>query len=406
MKTSKKHLRSPHVFWEKYWVRIYTINTFMDSVWERIYNSALHFLTIHDKEQMYHLVVKEAINLVDADYGSVFLVKKEVPVRVFSSYRTLYNVEARAKGKVYSAFKNGTPVLISSPKESDHSELRILGVRSEIIVPLLYGGMTVGVLSILSKKQNLKEEELDKLMIFAPLATLAIRNMTLNEDLKKAIESRNLFMSLASHELKTPLTVISLYSDSLAKKVSTESGKRDAEKIKSAIKRVNYLVNEFLEVDSYNKGELHYKFNRTNLYDLIKSVVLWYKNDKLSPNINYNLNENREFETFIDQEKIREVLINVLNNAIKFSPEASEIDIETKQKNGKFYISVTDHGEGISKNNLTNIFGRFYKGTSKKTGMGLGLYLAKKIMRTHKGEIEVKSQLGKGTTVVITLPKR
>jgi signal transduction histidine kinase len=377
----------------------------MEDIWQRIYQSALNFMVPQATEEVYQLVVKEAIKLVGADYGSVFLVKDQSPVRVYTSSPILNDVEARPGGKIYQVYTTGNPYLIEVQKNTDHPEFRELGIKSGLGIPLIYGHITIGVLSILSKKKPLTPEDVELLQLFAPLATLAVRKAYLNQELKNAVESRDLFMSLAAHELKTPLTVISAYSELLLRNTSNEKDKEYATKIHNELYRLKNLINEFLQIDSDKKGGLQYNMQEHDLSVIIHDVVDNFRKSIKSHKVRYrNLADGDSTLVHADVEKLLQVFTNVLNNAAKFSPKDSTIQVSLKAQDKSLNVEVKDQGQGIAVTDLEHIFERFYRGSSNKPGMGLGLYLSKQIIDKHQGTIHIESTVNKGTLVSITIP--
>lgn len=377
----------------------------MDNLFERIYSSALKFLVPLDVQETYMIVSKEAINLVGGGYASIFLYEGDKLRRIYTTHPELATIEPRKRGLTYEVYNTGVARLRHNDDlVKANSKFKELPFDSNISLPLTYGHITLGVLSILSQKgKKFTKDDLDILTLYAPLATLVVRKAYLSEELNRALEVRDLFMSLAAHELKTPLTIISAYNDSLLKTISDTKQKKYALKIKNASERMKNLINEFLQVDLNNQGKLHYKFRMIEVGSLIKKAV----DNFIKINTNYKFifkPPTKRVFVKIDPEKIIEVIYNFLNNAVKFSPEGSEIIINLEFVKGELLLSVTDKGEGIAKENLKNIFGKFEKGNSKKSGMGLGLYLSKEIIEDHKGTIDIDSEVGKGTTISFILP--
>jgi signal transduction histidine kinase len=377
----------------------------MGDIWKEIYDSSLKFLVPLDTEETYMVVAKEAIKLAGGGYASIFLLDNDELKKVYTTHEEHVNIEPRKDGVTYEAFHTGVAKLRHNQElVKANRNFEVLPYGSNMSVPLVYGHLTLGVLSLLSPKgRRYTEENLDVLSLFAPLATLAVRKAYLNEELHNALEVRDLFTSLAAHELKTPLTVILAYNDSLLKSLKGEKQRKYALKIKRNAQRMKNLINEFLQVDLKNKGELHYNFKMIEIVTLVKKVVDNFIAINTSRKFTFDVPTKRIFVK-IDIEKIIEVIYNFLNNAVKFSPEGSEIDIKLSFDRGEFVLSVTDHGDGIQQKDLNHIFEKFNKGSSKKTGMGLGLYLSKQIIEDHKGDISIKSEIGKGTTISFSLP--
>ncbi len=378
----------------------------MEEFWPKIYKSTLKFLVPQSTEEVYQLVVQEAIKLVGAKYGSIFIVKDQQPIRVYTSYEKLYETTLSKGGRTYQAFKNGVPLVLQSDEiYSKHSSLKGLGIESDVNVPLMYGHITIGMLSILSGKGTiLTEHDIHALELFSPLATLAIRKAHLYEELTKALETRELFLSLAAHELKTPMTVVAAYTQLLLRAKSLEKSQEHAQKIHTELFRLQHLVQELLQLDYTKTGKLIYRMSNFDILEIVNLAIDKFKKTERNHKVIFNGKIKKRTIVYGDHEKIQQVLINVLSNAAKFSPKDSMITIAATRTDSEVIISVADKGEGISKENLKKVYRRFFRGSSNKPGMGLGLYLARRIIKKHKGTMDIQSTPKKGTTVTISLP--
>lgn len=378
----------------------------MEDIWKNIYESTLKFLVPQSLEEVYPVIVNEAIHLVGGSYGSIFIIKGTRPIRVYASSDKLFNIIPRRRGNTYRVYETTIPSLVQRKHLVPNPYLLELNIESDLTVPLVHGHITIGVLSIMSVKgHKFGEREIETLMAFAPLAALALRKAYLNEELYKAIEARDLFMSLAAHELKTPITVISAYTELLLRNSKQDINRSYAVKIHNELHRVKNLVNEFLHIDSEKERKLTYNMKNCDLVDIFTTAIDNYQKTKTHYKIKFK-NKVPIGETIIlcDSEKLVEVLFNVLDNAVKFSPKHSTIITSLKKSNGIVHLTVKDSGDGISKEDLKHLFQRFYRGSSDKPGMGLGLYLAKQIIEAHNGSIKIRSKVGEGTTAQISLP--
>ncbi len=216
------------------------------------------------------------------------------------------------------------------------------------------------------------------------------------------------FVADATHELKTPLTIIGANTDLLflneAKTIKSQ--KKWLEYIKSETKSMNKLINELLS--SAKAEEEKYTIKNTNLTNLLNEVslsfetILFEKNIKLKTDIEKNIFKNT------DEQKLRQVLVILLDNGIKYNKEEGHIKISLKKENKKIIIKITNTGEGINKEDLPHIFDRFYKSDKSRvkdntSSYGLGLYIAKTIISKLNGTITVESLPEKETTFIITI---
>jgi len=216
------------------------------------------------------------------------------------------------------------------------------------------------------------------------------------------------FVSSVSHELRTPLTSVKGFSSLLIMekfgKLSPEVKNR-LEKIDSNVDKLVSMVNMLLDISRIESGKTETKIASSDIIKLIKDT-----SDLLSPQINERnielLSElPQALSVLMDKILIERVLINLLSNSIKFTPQNGKIIIKCTTQETYAIISITDTGVGIAENDLEKIFGEFYRTqtTSEMPGTGLGLSLVKRIINTHHQKIWVESQLGKGTTFYFTL---
>lgn len=379
-------------------------------VYEKIYNAALKLLYQLTPEKTYSTIVNEAKKLVGAVHCSIFLFEDGELKRVFTSSPELSQIKNRKNGRLFSVYKTQKPSIVSSEQLIRiHSKFRDIHFGSSSVVPFTYNNKTLGVLSLLSPKDVIfNKDDLSKLLLFAPVVSLAIRNMQLYSQAKKSLEERDLFISMAAHELKTPLTTASIYSQLLLRKTSNTKYSETQIKMKlsNEIARLTSLVNELLQVNQIKTGNLKFTFKKCDLCSVIDAAITAFENINTDYKVNFkNELKNKYCFTIGDFDKLFQVITNLLNNAAKFSPKQIPIDIVLSYSSSTYLLTITDHGSGIKKKDLPRIFERFYKGNSQtKDGLGLGLFLVKNIIERHKGEIFVTSKPRKGTTFSIRLP--
>jgi len=218
------------------------------------------------------------------------------------------------------------------------------------------------------------------------------------------------FVSVVSHELKTPLTSIGLYL-SLMKK--GELGKTtfqqdDAlEIMKEESNRLTTMVNEILDLSRLESKKATFNAQMTNIFDLLQD------------NSNYLLAEKKKirvvmdvppaFMAKVDIAKFQRIFINLLSNAVKYTAPGGKITITVQDQARRWLFSVTDTGEGIPKDKISKLFNKFYQVddymTRKHGGSGLGLSIVYELVKLHKGKITVNSTLGKGSSFTVYFPK-
>lgn len=238
-------------------------------------------------------------------------------------------------------------------------------------------------------------------------ATFVFRDITKEKELEA---NKNEFISIASHELKTPITAIKAFSELLEKKLEKSTDKQAVYFIKiinEQIGKIMDLINDLLNANRIEEGRFVISKKKSNVYDLVKKVV--YDLQYTTETHKIVLSGTAKKEIMVDEERIQQVLINLISNAIKYSPNANKIVVNISSKMNQITISVQDFGIGIPDKDRKNIFKRFYRSSLSdgKTiaGFGLGLYICSEIIRQHKGKIWVKSKKGKGSTFFFTLPE-
>lgn len=381
----------------------------MVNIVEQIYRSGLKFLTPLDSEKTYKMVVEEVLKLVDAQAGSILILDGKDLIRAYSSDPQVYTFQPRKRGFTYRVFKTRKPI-VTTPAEMGkaHPELKSFGFKTYLAVPLTYKNTTVGVLTVIFKEDKKSaKNELDILKLFAPMASLAIRKTKLYAEIKEALESRDLFISMAAHEFRTPLTTITGYIGLLQSKLTGANTpeSRWIEELSWEAHRMTLLLNELLEVERIKTGAFHYIWKEVPLRHIIRRALMDFRfthpdhkvviEDKL---------KGKGDKVIGDYDKLLQLLINLLDNAAKFSTADRNITVKLTSNSLFLSISVDDQGHGIAKEDLGRIFDKFQRGSHSIEGMGLGLFLVKNIIEKHKGEVVIKSKEGRGTTVIIKLP--
>jgi signal transduction histidine kinase len=234
--------------------------------------------------------------------------------------------------------------------------------------------------------------------------------MTFNEMLDRienSYETQNRFTSDASHELRTPIAVIQGYINMLDRwgKADGEILEESIEAIKSESHNMKRLTEKLLLLAKADKGILEMEFEYFELNDLISEITKETQMIDSSHTITNNINEVKSI--YADRESLKQAVRIFVDNAVKYTPEGGKIALNSYINKKKIYIEIEDNGIGISKEDMNNIFNRFYRVDKSRTkesgGHGLGLSIAKWIISQHKGEIEVKSELNKGTVITLIL---
>jgi len=233
-------------------------------------------------------------------------------------------------------------------------------------------------------------------------------------DISRESETNRLkteFVNNISHELKTPLTLIRLYGETLQRKENlTNTEKKECyEIITKESERLSHMINNVLDFSRIEMGRKEFDLKKGCLQDVIADTLESYRYHLEKKGFAIHSDIDRDLtEMNFDGEAIASVLINLLSNAMKFSPKEKEVTVKLFWDNGNAVLQVADKGIGISQKEIPKIFDRFYQSenriASEAQGSGLGLTLVKHITEAHGGKIEVESEVGKGSVFTVRIP--
>jgi PAS domain S-box-containing protein len=234
-----------------------------------------------------------------------------------------------------------------------------------------------------------------------------IEDISEQHELKKQRED---FISIASHELKTPLTSLQGYlqlMDGMIENdtIITDRLKKLSKNAKRSILRLGALVGDLLDSTKISKGQLNLNISNFTISELVDKCC---NHVRLIGKYHITYKGDLSLKIRADEQKIDQVLVNLVNNAVKYAPDSKEIVVEVQELNDKVKISVIDFGKGIPKDKIPFLFNSYYqieKAEKNIQGLGLGLYISAEIIKKHNGEIGVDSEIGKGSTFWFTLPK-
>lgn len=239
-------------------------------------------------------------------------------------------------------------------------------------------------------------------------AVLVMRDITGLQELDR---KKDEFLSVASHELRTPLTTIKGYTQLLAQTVN-DITREDRVTYLSAvlgeIDRMMGLISELLDVSRIETNRLQLHPQAVNWLQFLDRQASAFRVQNRGRKINF-LPRIEDVTLQVDPDRIRQVVDNLLSNALKYSPDGSDIDVVVEERNGTIATSFIDHGIGIPKDEVPQLFERFHRARNVSSryygGLGLGLYIAKAIIQAHGGTIRIQSEEGEGSTFTVTLPR-
>ena len=230
----------------------------------------------------------------------------------------------------------------------------------------------------------------------------------MSEKISRAEKMQSEFVSSVSHELRTPLTAISGWSETLL-----AGGGEDPEEVMQGLTiiqkeagRLTRMVEELLDFARIESGRMKLEVENFDLSIELYEAVYMYENLLQKSGIRLNYDEDVEANYFVngDRHRMKQVFLNILDNAAKYGGDGKRIDIRLVRDGGNLVATVRDYGQGIPEAELPFVKEKFYKGSSKQRGSGIGLAVTEEIVVLHGGTLDIASAVGEGTTVTVTLP--
>ena len=329
---------------------------------------------------------------------------------------------AKAKEKFFNIFF----VDVRLPDKSGIDLIEELqGISKDAIIIMVTGyasidsaidAMNRGAFSYMTKPINMEQafaiinKALEKQFLSIENKRLLKEMQAANKKLLELDERKSIFVSNVAHELKTPLATVNLSLENILERIPGEADseqKRMFEIGKRNIERLLRLVTDLLDLAKIEKGKLELKREEIDLEALTNEVTTTYELECKKKHIIIK----KEFPDkagfiWADKDKITEVITNLLNNAIKYSPQGSNIIIKIDSDADEARFAISDNGPGIPVDAYDKVFSKFERITAEKEeGSGLGLPIAKDIIGLHKGKIWVDSEMGKGSTFTFALPR-
>jgi len=279
-----------------------------------------------------------------------------------------------------------------------------LPVVSYLAVPVKsQKGVVIGGLFFGHPKEAIFSPEHEGLALaIAAQAAIALENAKLLQEVNLLNKRKDEFIGFASHELRTPLATLKGFME-----IAEEGGmpvEQMFPKVKKQIERLQSIIADLLDISRIQAGKLELMFKRVSLLALLKDSIDMVDISNHQLEIKY---PGEDINVCVDGQKISQVIVNIISNAVKYSDKNTSIYIEAAVLGDQVEIKIRDEGRGIAEEDLKRIFEQYYraKGTPKDTtGIGLGLFISKVIIEAHSGRIWAESELGKGTTFTIQFP--
>lgn len=300
--------------------------------------------------------------------------------------------------------------------DSDHAKLiRKIGLKSHIAIPIKIRDITIGSICLIvtTEREMFNNYDMETFTEVARRIGMAIENSQLYREAQRAIQQRDEFISIASHELKTPITSMKLQLHladrtmlrSADGMISSKHVKTMTDLYNKQLNRITILVEDMLDIARISSNKLALNIARENISESISETLKRLSGELVGLDKLITINIDSEIVADFDSFRIEQVLVNLLSNALRYGNN-SPINVNLSMKDQIVYISVSDLGPGIDPIDQQRIFGRFERAVhfSNISGLGLGLFISRQIMHQHKGDLIVQSTLGEGSTFTAYFP--
>ena len=324
-------------------------------------------------------------------------------------------------GSIFDAVAAGRTVYrrdLSEPQHPEEEELLALGLRSRLAAPLLVGSVAVGLISFSRRDADaFNSEEVELVSLIGRLAGTAVQNIRAYdaehrtvEELRRLSALRADFVSLVSHELRSPMAAVIGAAQTLQQRwreLSPDQRASFLALISDETSRLADLIADVLDTSRIEAGTFTYKFDDLDLGELTEEAVasasLGQDEVPVRAKVQGPIPILRG-----DRTRLRQVLANLIENAVKWSDAGETVDVEVYSLDSRVVVAVRDSGPGIARDEQTMIFEKFgrAKGGTGRAGTGLGLFIARSIAEAHGGSVDVRSTPGEGATFTLMLPTR
>ncbi|WP_224248053.1 PAS domain-containing sensor histidine kinase [Hyalangium gracile] len=338
---------------------------------------------------------------------------------------TMHDSYDNEGGPAMRVVRTGQPILLARVPQEGLLESLVpearpfterYGLHSVLIVPLRAQGAVIGTLGVSRGRADwpYTVEDQEFLQEMADRAGLAIQNVRLLKTAQQAVQLRDDFLSIASHELKTPLTPLSLKLQVMARLVSSEQGEeltqrlgRDLDGMRRQVRRLSDLISDLLDVARISGGRLRLELDQVDLASLVREVSARFEAEAERAGGRLQVYVEAPLVGRWDRLRLEQVVTNLLSNALKYGP-GKPIHVRAELHGERARLTVRDEGIGIDAPHLARIFEKFERAVSDRHygGLGLGLYITRQIVRALGGAIGVESELERGSTFTVELPLR
>ena len=385
-------------------------------------------LGIMDLDRLYGQVTAAARALDSADAASLMIVDPEEKALLIRGYSGLSDGYAAAQriplDRALRHYRSVGSVVVRDLRTAPLGNpmlIRQEGLAKVLALSLAREDELIGALHIYTRDPDRDFDELDQDLahILAVQVSIAIQNARLFTRLQEIDEEREQFLSIVSHELRTPLTPLKALAQLQLSRLrrsrthgtpmDLDALERNLESIERQVDRMNGLVNDLLSVSRAGRGTLEMDRAPFDLAAAVRDVVGRYvaaTREEGRHSFAVDAPESLTFDG--DQSRIDQLLMNLVGNAVKYSPRGGEVAVRLAQDDGTAEIAISDEGIGIAADDLSRLGGAFTRGAGRAAtfaGMGIGLHVAKLVAEAHGGSLQLESAgEDKGTTVRVRLP--
>ena len=249
----------------------------------------------------------------------------------------------------------------------------------------------------------LAKQVIDKIELRRKIKELA----TVNKELELSEQRKSDFLSIVSHELKTPITTLKAnlqMLDRIKEKPDSPLFPKLVDSCSKNVEKINLMVDDLLNMHRYSENQLELTKTHFSIYDLMSICC---NHVRIDDRHELFVKGDDKIMLYADEHRIEQVLVNFVNNAVKYAPDSRQIDLTVSIVDNNVKVSVKDYGPGIPEDNIPHLFDRYWRAShsgKKYTGLGLGLYICAQIIARHDGQIGVESTIGQGSTFWFTIP--
>jgi PAS domain S-box-containing protein len=298
--------------------------------------------------------------------------------------------------------------------EEHLAQMRAIGFKSIISIPLVARGKAFGVLTLLAiaSGRRFTRADLATAEELARRAALAVDNARLYQEAQEAVRLRDEFLSVASHELKTPLTPLSLKLQKFTRAIAAapdspfaERHDKDLEVMRRQVKRLSDLVNDLLDVSRISTGRMKLQLEEVDLLEVVREVTARFEPEAERAGVRLELRTQGAPMGQWDRLRLEQVVTNLLSNAVKYGA-GKPVRVTVEADAGCARLVVQDEGIGIEPDAVSRIFGKFERAVSERNygGLGLGLFITRQMVEAMGGTVRAESVLGRGATFTVELP--